>query len=116
MIFESLNARGTPLLAIDLVKNLVFQHAERTGVSADLDSLYADRWAPFDRDYWREEIVQGRLRRPRAELFLMHWLTMKLADEVPAQHQYGILQAAPQAGNPSGHGNHRRVHGGSRSL
>lgn len=92
VIFESLNARGTPLLAIDLVKNLVFQHAERTGAAADLDSLYADRWAPFDRDYWREEIVQGRLRRPRAELFLMHWLTMKLADEVPAQHLYGSFK------------------------
>ena len=27
VIFETLNARGTPLLAIDLVKNLVFQRA-----------------------------------------------------------------------------------------
>ncbi len=92
VIFESLNARGTPLLAIDLVKNLVFQHAERTEASANLDSLYAERWATFDRDYWREEIVQGRLRRPRAELFLMHWLTMKLGEEVPAQHLYGTFK------------------------
>lgn len=31
VIFETLNDRGTPLLKIDLVKNLVFQRAEKAG-------------------------------------------------------------------------------------
>lgn len=88
VIFESLNARGTPLLAIDLVKNLVFQQAARSTEEIDLDELERERWRPFDLAYWRQEIVQGRLRRPRAEIFLMHWLTMKLGEEVHAQHLY----------------------------
>lgn len=92
VIFESLNARGTPLLAIDLVKNLVFQHAERASVGADLDALYENQWSPFDQPHWREEVVQGRLRRPRAEIFLMHWLTMKLAEEISAQHLYATFK------------------------
>jgi hypothetical protein len=92
VIFESLNARGTPLLAIDLVKNLVFQRAERAPEEIDLDALYEGRWEPFDRQYWREPIRQGRLTRPRAELFLMHWLTMKLAEEVHAHHLYGTFK------------------------
>lgn len=86
VIFETLNARGTPLLAVDLVKNLVFQAASREG--ADLDRLYEEQWAQFDGPTWRAEVRQGRLRRPRAEIFLMHWLTMKRADEVSATALY----------------------------
>jgi hypothetical protein len=82
VIFETLNARGTPLLAIDLVKNLVFQRA--TAEHADLDGLYNQHWKPFDEGYWRQEVRQGRLTRPRAEVFLMHWLTMQRAEEVGA--------------------------------
>src|SRR5207249_11788031 len=77
VIFETLNARGTPLLALDLVKNAAF----RSAASQDLpvDHLYEEVWKPeLDDDYWRRERRQGRLYRPQAELFLMHWLGMKL--------------------------------------
>ena len=86
VIFETLNARGMPLLAIDLVKNLVFQRAAKTG--ENLDALYDGQWKQLDTDYWRDEVRQGRLNRPRAELFLMHWLTMKRAEEVGAHHLF----------------------------
>ena len=92
VIFESLNARGTPLLAVDLVKNLVFQRAQRSEEEIDLDRLNAEHWAAFDQKYWRDEIVQGRLKRPRAELFLMHWLTMRRAEEIHALHLYGTFK------------------------
>ena len=85
-IFETLNARGTPLLAFDLVKNYVFDRAGRKG--AALDALYTSEWAEFDSPYWRAEIRQGRLFRPRAELFLMHWLTMKRAEPVHTHQLY----------------------------
>ena len=69
VIFETLNARGTPLLALDLVKNAMFQEASRQG--QDVDSLYEGRWKPvLDDDYWRIERRQGRLKRPQGELFL----------------------------------------------
>jgi hypothetical protein len=81
-IFESLNAQGTPLLAIDLVKNHVFRRADIAKV--DLDELDTTVWRELDAKWWREEQRQGRFRRPRAELFLMHWLTVRKRDEVPA--------------------------------
>ncbi len=84
VIFETLNARGTPLTALDLAKNLVFLQAERE--KADVAELHDEYWErTFERDgYWLEEIRQGRLKRPRADLFLMHWLTMQLGHVVAA--------------------------------
>lgn len=81
-IFESLNAQGTPLLAIDLVKNYVFRRAAAAKI--DLDELDESLWRELDARWWRTEQRQGRIKRPRAELFLMHWLTMRKRDEVPA--------------------------------
>ena len=75
VIFETLNHRGAPLLAADLVKNRVFQLAEADGVS--VERLYHDVWEPFDSEHWRTEIRRGRLRRPRIDVFLYYWLAMK---------------------------------------
>jgi hypothetical protein len=75
VIFETLNDRGTPLLAADLVKNRVFQTAQAEGV--DVEKLYEDKWRPFDSSHWRRTINRGRLRRPRIDVFLYYWLAMK---------------------------------------
>jgi hypothetical protein len=83
-IFESLNAQGTPLLAIDLVKNHVFRRAAAPDAHLDLDNLDQNVWRELDAPWWREEQRQGRFKRPRAELFLMHWLTVQKRDDVPA--------------------------------
>jgi len=81
-IFEALNDRGSPLLAADLVKNAVFQAAEKQGL--DVDMLNKQYWAPLDDAYWREELRQGRLNRPRIDVFLNYWLTMRRAHVVPS--------------------------------
>jgi len=92
VIFETLNARGTPLLAMDLVKNALFYRASRDGV--DTDALHAEVWEPeLGQRYWREMKRQGRLNRPRAELFLMHWLAMKLGRIVPATELFSEFRA-----------------------
>ncbi len=99
IIFETLNARGTPLLALDLVKNAVFHEAARQ--EHDIDKLYAEVWRPsLDEDRWREHRRQGRLFRAQGELFLMHWLGMKLRKVTPATELFAtfrkeILAAAP---------------------
>jgi hypothetical protein len=83
VIFETLNARGTPLLEMDNVKNALFHRAGQQG--ADVQALNDDVWqAQLGEVYWREEVRQGRLVRPRAELFLNHWLTMTSKDTVAA--------------------------------
>ena len=99
VIFETLNARGTPLLALDLVKNAVFNQASKQGL--DVDALYEHVWKPqLDDPYWRKERRQGRLYRAQGELFLMHWLAMKLRRVIPATELFtvfrkDILQADP---------------------
>lgn len=83
VIFETLNARGTPLLEIDNVKNALFHRAGLQGV--DIQDLNDTVWQPELGDlYWREEVRQGRLVRPRAEMFLNHWLTMIARETIPA--------------------------------
>jgi len=81
LIFETLNDRGTPLLAADLIKNYVFQRCDELG--ADVDEWGELYWADFDNDWWRDEIAQGRLLRSKIDLFLQYWLTMRVKDEVP---------------------------------
>jgi len=87
VIFETLNARGTPLLPADLVKNLLFHRAQLAGDA--LESLYQKYWRHFDDDgYWRVKKGRGHARRARIDTFLQHYLTVKLRDEVPVGHLY----------------------------
>lgn len=99
VIFETLNARGTPLLALDLVKNAVFQEA--TKQLSNVDALYDEVWKPvLDDDYWREERRQGRLKRARGELFLTYWLGMKLGSIVPATELFAMFRKHILHGTP----------------
>ncbi len=80
VIFETLNARGTPLAASDLVKNHLLQTAEARGL--DVEALYEDRWKRFDEPHWRKEQKQGRIKRPRIDAFLDYWLELRTLTEV----------------------------------
>lgn len=80
VIFETLNARGTPLLASDLVKNFVLQTATAGGL--DAGDLYERDWQPLEDPWWRDEVRQGRIVRPRLDVFLNYWLVMETAEEV----------------------------------
>jgi hypothetical protein len=88
LIFETLNARGTPLLASDLVKNTLLQEVLAAG--GDPEDLYNQYWHPFDAEsaYWRKHVGRGHARRPRLDIYLQHYLTMKTRKEVPSGHLY----------------------------
>lgn len=92
MIFETLNARGTPLLPSDLVKNYLFRRAEVEGL--DVERLHENYWRPFDDDmsFWRGEVNHGRRKRPRIDIFLHHYLTLMRADEVSVEKLFGEFQ------------------------
>ena len=77
IIFETLNARGTPLRQSDLMKNMVLHEAEKTGVADQVT------W-PFEDVWWDADIRQGRLYRPRVDVFLNYWLVMRSLREVGA--------------------------------
>jgi hypothetical protein len=97
VIFETLNARGTPLLASDLIKNYVLQTA--TGQALDADNLYRREWKPFEDSWWRKEIQQGRISRPRLDVFLNYWLIMKKASEVPANDVFTFFKGFVEENN-----------------
>lgn len=91
VIFETLNARGTPLLASDLVKNVLLQSISET--QADVEVAYENHWRQFDTEPWRREVRQGRLKRPRIDLFLDYWLKLRLTRDFPAHQLYPEFRA-----------------------
>jgi hypothetical protein len=86
VIFETLNARGEPLLPADLLRNYIFLRAARLGEPQE--ALYAHHWKPFDEPFWRESVRQGRLIRPRSDLFMQHYLSSRQFNDVPISHLF----------------------------
>lgn len=85
-IFETLNARGAPLTAADLIKNFVFQRLQETG--ADVEEAYERHWKDFETAFWEAEVSVGRLRYARSSIFLNHWLAAKTGEEVVAREVF----------------------------
>jgi hypothetical protein len=102
LIFETLNARGTPLLPADLIKNHIFHELDKC--KADIGSLYTKYWRSIDEtaEYWRESLGIGHAKRARIDLFVFAWLSLKLQDEVPVAQLYGAfkdyLESPPSGG------------------
>ncbi|WP_299442121.1 DUF262 domain-containing protein [uncultured Phycicoccus sp.] len=84
-IFETLNARGTPLTAADLIKNFVFQRLESEG--ADIRLAYAEDW-PFETKFWEQDVSVGRYTMSRSSLFLSQWLGSRLGEEVSPRQTF----------------------------
>ncbi|WP_374438328.1 DUF262 domain-containing protein [Pseudomonas panipatensis] len=102
VIFETLNARGEPLLASDLVRNFVFLEAARQG--KPVPELYERYWSPFDlvattgkgvsaNAYWREKERQGRLTYPRIDLFFYNYTTLRSQEVTLASHVFQSYKA-----------------------
>lgn len=95
VIFETLNARGTELLPADLIKNYLFRRAARVegATEKDVEKLYAKHWERFDDKFWRDPVQQGRIYRPRIDLFINHYLSMMTRDEVKATHLFNAYKS-----------------------
>jgi hypothetical protein len=79
-IFETLNARGTPLTAADLIKNFVFQRLN--GTPEEAESAYHQFWHLFETPFWETEISSGRIKHTRSSLFLTHWLIAQTRQDI----------------------------------
>jgi uncharacterized protein with ParB-like and HNH nuclease domain len=86
IIFETLNARGEPLLPADLLRNYIFLRAARQGEPQE--ALYENFWRKFDDHFWRIEVKQGRLFRPRSDLFIQHFLASRQSYDIPIKHLF----------------------------
>ena len=83
LIFETLNARGTPLKQSDLIKNFVLSQ-ERVS--------QGDVWGNLDEGWWRMEVRQGRLLRPRLDMLLNYWLAMRTGSEVSPTRVFDVFR------------------------
>jgi uncharacterized protein with ParB-like and HNH nuclease domain len=90
VIFETLNARGEPLLPSDLLRNFIFLRASQQ--KEPPEELYDEFWLPFDDEFWRTLERQGRLLRPRSDIFLQHYLTFQRKQEVLISHLYSAYK------------------------
>lgn len=97
VIFETLNDRGAPLNAIDLVKNLVFQHQHG---GDETEELYERHWSWIEDDWWQEKIRLGRLDRVRADVFLQHWLQMRLGKEINSDYLFKAFAKMLESDSP----------------
>jgi Protein of unknown function DUF262/Protein of unknown function (DUF1524)/Restriction Enzyme Adenine Methylase Associated len=98
-IFETLNARGTPLTAADLIKNFVFQRLSESRV--DVHATYQSHWAEFESGFWEAEVSVGRALYSRSALFLNNWLVAKTGEDVLAREVFGRFKRfALQSGSP----------------
>jgi hypothetical protein len=86
VIFETLNSGGEPLAAMDLVRNDVFHRAVRQ--REDVDQLMDDRWRTFEDPFWKQEVSQGRLKKPRIDFFLAHTLAAETGKEILLSELY----------------------------
>lgn len=87
VIFETLNSKGKPLQAMDLVRNNIFYRAEKEE-GGSVDELYANLWDPFDHTWWREPAPNARPTRPRIDHFLSHVLTAETGGAISMRELY----------------------------
>lgn len=101
VIFETLNARGEPLLASDLIRNFVFLQAARDG--KPVSALYTKFWSQFDlaadgkgissNRYWAEKERQGRLTYPRIDLFFYSYTVLRSRETTLVGHVFEAFKA-----------------------
>jgi hypothetical protein len=91
VIFETLNSKGEPLLAMDLVRNNIFHRAEKQSTATE--ELYKELWDPFDAPWWREDAPNARPRRPRIDHFLAHVLAAETGASIAMRELYAEYRA-----------------------
>jgi hypothetical protein len=85
-IFETLNARGVPLSAADLIKNFVFQN--HPGTDEQIEAAYYKNWAEMETPWWVTVVTAGRITNPRSSWFLWHWLRARKLEDFPIRELF----------------------------
>lgn len=91
VIFETLNSKAEPLLAMDLVRNNIFHRAEAQG--EDTQTLFETKWRLLDGEFWKSNSPRAKPRRPRIDHFLSHALTAQTGNEISVRELYAEYRA-----------------------
>lgn len=98
VIFETLNARGTRLLQSDMIKNKILHDASRS----ESDNTTGDSIWPFSDDWWKRDIGRGLQRRPRVDVYLNHWLTLRRRSETKPYDEFRAFEQYAKAHKTDG--------------
>ena len=101
VIFETLNARGTPLLQSDMIKNKILHEVRLRKSSGSLLSPVQKQQRPFEDEqewpfedkWWTQEVGQGFRRRPRVDVYLNYWLTLRNRKEVRSYDEFRAFES-----------------------
>ena len=93
VIFETLNARGTPLLQSDMIKNKVLHDANVKAYDEHSVSVAQRKLWPFEEDWWMQEVGRGLQRRPRIDMYLNHWLALRTQGEVRNYDEFRAFES-----------------------
>jgi uncharacterized protein with ParB-like and HNH nuclease domain len=85
VIFESLNSKREPLLAMELVRNDVFHRAAR---QENVEELYETYWSHLRGEFWKEDSPRAKPKRPRVDHYLAHTLTAMSGQETSLRNLY----------------------------
>lgn len=85
VIFESLNSKREPLLAMELVRNDVFHRAAR---QENVEELYENYWSQLRGEFWKEDSPRAKPKRPRVDHYLAHTLTALSGQETSLRNLY----------------------------
>jgi len=99
-IFSSLNGNAEPLTAFDLIRNDIFHRAAKKG--EDNDELFEEKWKNLETDFWKQEVKQGRLKRPRTDHLITHSLVSEMAKEISTGrvvHEYKVYSESKDFGS-----------------
>ena len=89
-IFETLNARGTPLGAWDLVKNHIYSESSQLG---DFDDWFSETLLKFDDDWWQDEQGSGRNRKSHIDLLVFHFIVLRTRREVKGRSSTDLFRS-----------------------
>lgn len=103
VIFETLNERGEPLLAADLIRNNIFQRADAQRENAD--KLFTQHWKSFEDPSWTQAEKQGRYKKARIEFFIANFIAGQVGGEVTLSKLFSeykaLLRLRDQSPEPS---------------
>ena len=83
-IFGSLNGQAEPLAPFDLIRNYVFFQAR--GDDGEVDVDFEEKWSYFETPFWNTEKGRGRVRKARADHFVVDAVVAQAA-KVVNQHR-----------------------------
>ena len=110
VIFETLNARGTPLSPSDLIKNFLFHSVQTNKKNPNdkknmLELVYKKYWEPqfiVNDIFWKSSVQMGRYCLPASDAFYQYFLVLKSGKEVTTSVLYPSFQRYVRYNRPNG--------------